>query len=160
MDEHDVNGHGRTLCGATSLSKPPWVFFGTMASHTSTILVFFDGACGLCNGFVDFLVSRDKEGALRFASLQGQTAASYTNLPAVDSVIVDDGTRLLVRSDAAIAAIAQLGGAWSAVRVLKIVPRALRDAVYDFIARNRHRWSGRRSSCRVPSEHERSWFLP
>jgi predicted DCC family thiol-disulfide oxidoreductase YuxK len=160
MDEHDVNGHGRTLCGATSLSKPPWVFFGTMASHTSTILVFFDGACGLCNGFVDFLVSRDKEGALRFASLQGQTAASYTNLPAVDSVIVDDGSRLLVRSDAAIAAVAQLGGVWRAVTLLRVIPRGLRDGLYDAVARNRHRWSGRRRACRVATEAERSWFLP
>ncbi|WP_434478918.1 thiol-disulfide oxidoreductase DCC family protein [Gemmatimonas sp.] len=99
-----------------------------MATHAPTLLVFFDGACGLCNGFVDFLVARDPEGALRFASLQGQTAASYPTLPAVDSVIVDDGTRLLVRSDAAIAAIAQLGGAWSAVRVLQVVPRAIRDS--------------------------------
>lgn len=131
-----------------------------MASHAPTILVFFDGACGLCNGFVDFLVARDTEGALRFASLQGQTAASYPTLPAVDSVIVDDGTRLLVRSDAAIVAIAQLGGAWSAVRVLKIVPRAIRDRIYDVVARNRHRWSGRLPSCRIPSESERSWFLP
>lgn len=131
-----------------------------MATHAPTILVFFDGACGLCNGFVDFLVARDTEGALRFASLQGQTAASYPSLPAVDSVIVDDGTRLLVRSDAAIVAIAQLGGAWNAVRVLKIVPRAIRDRIYDVVARNRHRWSGRLPSCRIPSESERSWFLP
>lgn len=131
-----------------------------MAIHAPTLLVFFDGACGLCNGFVDFLVSRDKEGALRFASLQGQTAASYSNLPAVDSVIVDDGTALLVRSDAAIAAVAQLGGVWSTVRVLRVIPRGVRDLVYDVVARNRHRWSGRLPSCRVPTERERSWFLP
>lgn len=131
-----------------------------MASRGPTLLVFFDGECGLCNGFVDFLVSRDRHGVLRFASLQGQTAASYTNLPRVDSVIVDTGTTLLMRSDAAIAAVAALGGLWSLVRGFSVIPRPVRDAAYDFVARRRHRIFGKRETCRLPTPDERGWFLP
>jgi predicted DCC family thiol-disulfide oxidoreductase YuxK len=124
------------------------------------LLVLFDGVCGLCNRFVDFLVARDRTNALRFASLQGATASSIPNLPNVDSVIVADGDALRIRSDGAIAALSRLGGLWSFVAVFGLVPRPIRDAVYAFIARNRYGWFGKYDACRLPTAAEQRWFLP
>jgi predicted DCC family thiol-disulfide oxidoreductase YuxK len=75
-------------------------------------------------------------------------------------VILDDGVGLRFRSDAALAILAGLGGAWRAAAWLRVIPRPLRDLVYRFVARYRHRWFGRREACRVPTPAERSRFLP
>lgn len=129
------------------------------------LIVYFDGVCGLCNRFVDLLVHRDHAFALRFAPLQGSTAAAHGALPtAIDSVIVTEGegsrARTFVRSDAALAALGRLGGLWSFTAVLLLVPRPLRDAVYAFVARHRYAWFGRRDVCRLPDAGEARWFLP
>lgn len=130
-------------------------------SHTT---VFFDGVCGLCNGFVDFLVQRDRGRRLRYAPLQGTTAAQLALLQQLprdlDSVVVVEGTRMRVKSDAALHVLAQLGGAWRAATLLRVIPRLVRDGVYDVIARNRYGWFGRRETCRIPAPDEAPWFLP
>lgn len=131
--------------------------------HTSEppTIVFFDGVCGLCNGFVDFLVQHDHDRRLRYAPLQGTTAAALPTLPRhLDSVIVMAGDRVLTKSDAALTVLAQLGWPWRAATIARMVPRTIRDVVYDLIARNRYRWFGKRLSCRVPAPDEATWFLP
>jgi predicted DCC family thiol-disulfide oxidoreductase YuxK len=69
-----------------------------------------------------------------------------------------DGLR--VKSDAALAILAGLGHGWQLVQVLRIIPRPLRDLVYDLIARYRYRWFGKREECRIPTPEERDRFLP
>jgi predicted DCC family thiol-disulfide oxidoreductase YuxK len=131
-------------------------------------VVLYDGDCGLCHGFVQWLLARDRRDALRFAPIQGPWAArflpkhgkSQTQLDTV-FVVQGDGSpeeRVLERSDAAIAAVVSLGGLWRAAAVLKVFPRFLRDAVYDWVARNRTRWFGK-SACQIPSRAERAKFL-
>jgi predicted DCC family thiol-disulfide oxidoreductase YuxK len=130
---------------------------------TQPLVVYFDGVCNFCNGVVDFLMRRDRRGALRFASLQGETSRARGIVEAVgglDTIVVEDGARRLVRSDAALRLATALGGAWRLLAVLRLVPRPLRDAVYRFIARNRYRWFGTRSTCRLPTASERERFLP
>ena len=127
-------------------------------AHT---VVFFDGVCGLCNGFVDFLVQHDHARVLRYAPLQGTTAAQFDRLPrTLDSVVVVDGDRVLVKSDAALTVLSRLGGVWRLCAAARVIPRVVRDAVYDTIARNRYAWFGRRAACRVPEPHEARFFLP
>lgn len=131
--------------------------------HTSPpyTIVCFDGVCGLCNGFVDFLVQHDRARVLRYAPLQGATAARVEGLPRdLDSVVVVDGGRVLVKSDAALTALSRLGGVWRLSAVARVIPRALRDRVYDLIARNRYRWFGKHEACRRPTADEAAWFLP
>ncbi len=108
--------------------------------------VFYDGHCGLCHGAVKFLLARDRDGSrFRFAPLQGETlaamvpAARRARLP--DSIVVlTDSGELLVRSAGVVAILERLGGAWRPLgRLLAIVPRPLRDAAYDFVARIRKR---------------------
>jgi predicted DCC family thiol-disulfide oxidoreductase YuxK len=112
---------------------------------------------------VDWLIRHDREGRLRYAPLQGRTAAA--KLPAEDAaglttVVLERDGRLSRRSTAAIEAMVIVGGPWRAASLLKAVPRPLRDAVYDRVARRRYEWFGRRDSCRLPSTAERPLFLP
>ena len=131
---------------------------GSGAPHT---LVLFDGECGLCNGFVDFLLSHDRARRLRFGALQGATGSQWAAaVQGVDSVIVVDGGRVYLRSTGALVALTCLGGAWRAAAILRLVPPFLRDAVYTIVARNRYRWFGTRASCRMPTPAERAWFVP
>lgn len=126
-------------------------------------IVFFDGVCGLCNRFVDRVLRMDRRGGLRFAPLQGTTAA--TLLPAgtaagMDTVVYLREGRVLQRSEAALRILMDLGGWRRMYGALFAVPRFLRDAVYEWVARNRYRWFGRREACRLPSAGERERFLP
>lgn len=126
-------------------------------------VAFFDGPCNLCNRVVTFLIDHDPAARLRFASLQGATferlAHAHPELRGVDSFVLWDGARLHVRSSAALRTLGVLGGAWRALRVLLALPRPVRDAVYDFVARHRYRWFGRSDTCRVPTPDLAARFL-
>lgn len=144
-------------------------------------LLLYDGACGLCARSVQWVLEHDplerprRRGApaLRFAPLQGETAAPLLvrhglqpGAQGFDSmVLVRDpggpGERVLLRSDAAVGIGRYLGGRWAALaRLATLVPRALRDGVYGVIARNRLRLFGAADACRVPRRDERGRFLP
>lgn len=125
-------------------------------------IVFFDGVCGLCNAFVDFVMARDRGGIFRFATLQGDTAAEKLGQDRGDlrTVVLVEGPIHYHKSDAALRIIADLGGVWTAARLLLLLPRFLRDWGYDFVAANRYRWFGKKDSCRIPTPGERARFLP
>ncbi len=140
--------------------------------HAEAPLVLYDGYCGLCDRSVRWLVAADRRAVLRFAPLQGETAAPilarHGISPSADFrtllLVEHAGTpreRLRARSDGALAALAAVGG-WRAglARLARLVPRLLRDWVYDFIARHRFRWFGRLDACRIPTPVERVRFLP
>ncbi len=134
--------------------------------------MLYDGHCGLCDRSVRWLLQRDRNAMLRFAPLQGETAGPILARFAIPAdgdfrtmlVVNDPGTpeeRLRVRSDGALAALAALGGGWRFVAgIARIVPRFLRDAVYDVVAARRLRWFGRLDACRIPTAAERTRFLP
>lgn len=128
----------------------------------TTSVLFFDGVCNLCNRTVDFLIRRDKKRVLRYAPLQGEAAQQMLKpemIEALPSVVFVDKTGAYQRSAAVLRAVAKLGGLWPAVKVLLIIPRPLRDGVYNWIAKNRYKWFGKRDSCRLPTPEERSTFL-
>ena len=126
-------------------------------------IVYFDGVCGLCNRSVGLLLRHDRRRVLRFAPLQGDTAHERLGLTAdgdPDSIVLEDAGRLWHRSDAALRIAAHLGGWWRCFAVLRVIPRPLRDALYDVVARRRYRWFGRKETCRLPTPEERERFLP
>lgn len=105
----------------------------------------------------------DRRAALRFAPLQGTTAADVLPLSMathMDSFVLLDGNGVHLRSDAAIRALEHLGGGWRTVRLLRLLPRVVRDTVYDLVAQRRHRWFGSMEYCRLPEPGERARFLP
>jgi predicted DCC family thiol-disulfide oxidoreductase YuxK len=125
-------------------------------------VIYFDGYCGLCNGFVDFVLARDRGRRFRFAPLQGTAARARFGDPGdVDptTILLEDEGTVFERSTAALRIITALGGIWRLAGLLRLVPRFIRDAVYDWIARNRYGWFGKRDSCRLPSSEERAVFL-
>lgn len=133
------------------------------APTAHTPIVFFDGVCGLCNGFVDRLMRWDTRRVLRFATLQGSTAA--TQLPQahtqeLSTIVYVDGEGLYTRSDAALRIVLRLGGAWKLAGVFFLIPRFVRDALYNWVARNRYQLFGKHDSCRLPTPEERGVFLP
>lgn len=129
-------------------------------------VILFDGHCNLCNVAVDFVLRREAVPEVRFASLQSEAgrallAAHGVAAPDGDPdtiVLVDDGA-VWTHSDAALRMARRLRLPWRALGWLTWVPRALRDGVYRWVARNRYRWFGRSETCRVATPAEKARFL-
>lgn len=135
-----------------------------------TSVVFYDGVCGLCNGLVRFLLTRDRHARLRFAPLQGTLARTALGPHGYDPsdldtvyVIADRDTpseRVLAKSAAILHALDSLGGGWRGLaRAGSIVPVALADAVYDAVATRRYRTFGKLESCPLPPPEWRTRFI-
>lgn len=131
-------------------------------AHPSKNIVFFDGVCGFCNKSVDFLLRVDGRRTLFFSPIQGETAKRI--LPTerrenVDTISFFDGTQLFYRTTALLKIAKALGGVWLVFYPLIVVPPTWRDLAYDWVARRRYRWFGKRDACRMPSPQERARFL-
>ena len=116
----------------------------------------------LCNRFVDFVLARDVARRFRFAPLQGSTAtARFGPAGEVDptTILFEEHDAVYERSTAALRIISRLGGIWRVASVLSLIPRPIRDGVYDWVARNRYAWFGKRDACRLPTAEERAAFL-
>lgn len=129
-------------------------------------IILFDGVCNFCNYWARFAMKRDKKGTLLFTTLQGETAKALLPEYAIDptritSVIFIDEVknRAYIQSSAALHICRYLRGGWPLVYGLIIIPRFLRDAVYNWVARNRYKWFGRKESCMIPTPEQRSRFL-
>lgn len=126
-------------------------------------VLLYDGTCGFCAESVQLVLRHDRRRTLRFASLQGEfgsrVRAGHPELDHVDSVIWVEGGRVLVRSDAALSVARYLGGWWRLALLARALPRPLRDAGYDLIARHRHRLGGDGPQCLVPDPAVRERFL-
>ena len=134
-------------------------------------ILLYDGVCGLCNRFVQFVLQRDRRAIFRFASLQSDFAALLLACHGADSnletvyVFLNESPPgqpecLLHRSDAVIFVLTQLGGVWpAAASLLRLIPQPIRDWGYGLIARHRYRVFGRYDACLLPSPDTRSRFL-
>jgi predicted DCC family thiol-disulfide oxidoreductase YuxK len=138
------------------------------AGDPGAAIVLFDGVCVFCNGAVDWLMRRDPAGRLRFAPLQGETAARlrarHPEIPTeLDTIVfvetVAGRERVALRSEAVLRACAAIEGAPRWTRWLALVPRPLADLGYRLFARVRYRIFGRLDACRVPLPGERSRIL-
>jgi predicted DCC family thiol-disulfide oxidoreductase YuxK len=135
-----------------------------MSTEASHPILLFDGVCNLCNRSIQWVLLHDSQAVFRFASLQseaGQALLRTHNLDPVrmDSVVLVAEGKAFVRSDAALEALRRLGFPWSVAVVFKVLPRGLRDVVYDWVARNRYRWFGRQESCLLPRPEWTGRFL-
>jgi len=118
-------------------------------------LVVFDGLCHLCTGWARFVQRHPARPPFRLIPMQSEAGRRLMSAHGFDAedpltFLVLDGDRCLTQSDATIHLLASAGGAWRLARVARLIPGALRDALYALIARNRYRWFGRRRSCFVP----------
>ncbi|XEC93350.1 thiol-disulfide oxidoreductase DCC family protein [Paenibacillus tarimensis] len=125
-------------------------------------VVLFDGVCNFCNSSVQFIIKRDSKRRFQFASLQSEAARRMLNdhhAPPSDSVVLIESGQVYVKSTAALRICRHLDGFWKYCSVFLAVPWGLRDIVYNFIAKNRYRWFGKRDSCMLPTPEQRSRFL-
>lgn len=118
-------------------------------------IVVFDGMCNLCSAVADFISARDPRNAFTFVPMQspqGQQLleAHGVSIDRVDTFLLIGNGDALVKSDAAIAIAAELRRPWNLLATLRLVPRPIRDRVYSFVAKNRYRWFGKRTSCKLP----------
>lgn len=125
-------------------------------------VIFFDGVCGLCNGFVDFILKIDKKEKFLFCPLQSDYAKK--NLPAeyshdLKSVVYLHEGKIHSRSDAVIQILSEIGGPWSLAFAGKILPTCIRDRAYNLIAENRYKIFGKKETCRLPTPEERARFV-
>ena len=132
-------------------------------------VLLFDDTCGFCNEAVQNVLRHDKKRSLRFASLRGEYGidlrARHPELNSVDSMVWFHPTAggsaelIAIRSDAALLVADYLGGPFRLAAVAGFVPRRLRDAAYDFVARHRHKLSPTPKECLIPTPDQRSRFL-
>jgi len=127
-------------------------------------IILFDGVCNLCNTSVQFILKRDRRSRFRFASLQGpagQALLQRSGLPAdhLDSFVLVENNKVYTRSSAALRVISRLGGGYTLFYVFWIIPRPIRDGIYDWVARHRYRWFGKEDSCWLPRPEWKERFL-
>jgi predicted DCC family thiol-disulfide oxidoreductase YuxK len=138
-----------------------------MVMVTSVIkhaILLFDGECNLCNYAVQFVIRRDPRGYYRFAALQSQAGKQLLeqyqlSSTEINTVILIQNGKLYTKSTAALKLTRNLNRLWPLVYLLIIIPGFLRDPIYDWIARNRYKWFGRRELCMLPTPEMNSNFL-
>lgn len=121
-------------------------------------IILFDGECNFCDSFVNFVVKRDSKNEFRLCALQSQCAknlsAKYNfeiEQQNLSSVILLNDEKIYKKSTAAIKILSQLGGLWHLMPALFIIPKFLRDFFYDYFAKNRYRWFGKKEICEINS---------
>ena len=127
---------------------------------TNHPIIFYDGVCGLCDRSVQFLIKHDNKRKLRYATLQSTLAKSVLGKDITfDSFIYYNQNKIYQRSSGALMAAKQLGGWWKLTGIFWMVPRFLRDGIYDWIAQNRYQWFGKYDSCKIPTPEQKTLFL-
>ncbi|WP_276166796.1 thiol-disulfide oxidoreductase DCC family protein [Zobellia alginiliquefaciens] len=133
--------------------------------ENSKQIVLFDGVCNLCNGAIQFIIKRDTNDIFRFAPLQselGKKLISERNIDSetIDSIIlIDPGVAFYIKSDAALEIGKNLKGYKEISSALSWLPSSLRNIVYDFVARNRYKWYGKKEQCMIPTPELQNKFL-
>jgi len=127
-------------------------------------LILFDGVCNLCNGVVQFVIKRDRKNQFQFASLQSNTGREILrkfNLPVntFNSFILVEGEIAYTKSTGALRVAKQLGGGWPVLYGLIIVPKIIRNGIYNLVARNRYKWFGKKEACVLPTPEFKAKFL-
>ncbi len=132
-------------------------------TETQHYIVIFDGLCNLCNGAVQFIIRHDTKNKFVFASLQSEVAQKLVNeiqvKSSLESIVLIKGHKHFEKSDAVLEIAKNLSGLWPMVYGFKIIPRFLRDILYNWIAKNRYTWFGKRDSCASPSPELSAKFL-
>jgi len=133
-------------------------------NHSEVNIVLFDGVCNLCNRMVQFIIRNDAKTKFRFASVQnesGQLLLRQLDLPLdhFDTLVYISDSKFYLKSAAVFMILRELGGGWRLLSFFIIFPRFLCDMFYDFIAKWRYKWFGKREKCIVPTPEYSDRFL-
>ena len=125
-------------------------------------IIFFDGVCNLCNGFVQFVIKNSASQKFKFASLQGHSAQQILSINSdthFSTILFLEHGIIYKKSSAVLRIAKKLDHPWKIFFAFIIIPQFLRDFVYDFVAKNRYRFFGKTVVCRIPTEDEKHLFL-
>ena len=133
-------------------------------NNTNGPVLLFDGVCNLCNASVQWVLLRDKQAVFRFAQLQSDIGRQLLTRHGLDpddlnSVVLTDGDRIWLKSDVPLEIFRRLGGWWNLLTILRLIPSGIRNRLYEFVARNRYRWWGRREQCMMPRREWKDRFI-
>ncbi len=128
-------------------------------------LILFDGVCNLCNDAVLKIIKHDKKDIFLFTALQSNIGKNVINELGIDSSKIDSiilyipGENYFIKSEAALNIANEFRGFWKLFQIFKVFPLFFNDFFYDFIAKNRYRWFGRKEQCMIPTKKLNSKFL-
>lgn len=127
-------------------------------------IILFDGVCNLCNSSINFVIRHDPKNRFQFAALQSEIGASLTEEFTIDpndtdSIILIENNTAYVKSTAALRIAKGLSGAYPLLYAFIIIPTFIRNKVYDYVAKNRYKWYGKKDSCMIPTPELKSRFL-
>ncbi|MDQ7047441.1 MAG: DCC1-like thiol-disulfide oxidoreductase family protein [Sulfurovum sp.] len=122
-------------------------------------IIVFDGICGFCNQSVDFLIKLDKQKIFQYTSIQGEFIKTLDIEPDIDSIIFYEDGILYYKSTAILKILHSLGGIWVISKIFYLIPRFIRDFIYDMIAKYRYKIFGKREHCRMPNLGEENLFV-
>lgn len=127
-------------------------------------IIIFDGVCVMCSAWARFILKQDRSGRYRLLPAQSELGTALYRHYGLDpvnyetNVLIENGMAYF-KSTGTIRMFVSLGLPWSLMAVFRVIPEGIRDQAYEFIARNRYRWFGRRESCFIPTESEKARFL-
>ena len=135
-----------------------------MGNPSDSKIVLFDGVCNLCSKSVQFILKRDKKNQFLFGSLQGaygQEMLKKYQLPESEfnSFMLIEGDKLYTKSSGALRMLKHLGGWWRLLYVFIIVPKFIRDGIYNWVSKNRYKWYGKMNECWLPRPEWKARFL-
>ena len=135
-----------------------------MNNFNGKSIVLFDGVCNLCNSSINFIIKHDKKEQFLFASLQSDVAKEillqFTSKKInFDSIVLIEQEEFYEKSTAVLRILKHLGGRYKLLYCSVIIPKFIRDKLYDYIAKNRYKWYGKRESCMIPAAELKKRFL-
>lgn len=128
-------------------------------------IILFDGVCNLCDSSIQFIIKHDKKDIFRFVALQSEIGLEIINHIGIDTTKIDSillyepGKAYYYKAQAALKIAKELGGIYKAISWFSILPDFLTNAVYDYIARNRYKWYGKKEACMIPTPELKAKFL-
>lgn len=127
-------------------------------------IILFDGVCNLCNSSVQFVLKHDKKQQFLFASLQSDAAHklllqfNYKNSN-LNTIILIEEDKIYDKSTAALRISKRLNPLWNTLYIFIVIPKSIRDVIYNFIAKNRYKWFGKSDTCLVYGEKYKKRFI-
>jgi predicted DCC family thiol-disulfide oxidoreductase YuxK len=128
-------------------------------------LILFDGVCNLCNSSINYVIKYDKNDVFMFAPLQGEAGKQiiqkfHLDTSKTDSILLySEEKGLQIKSSAALAIASKLGFLRNLLTIFYIIPPFIRNWVYDYIAKNRYKWYGKKEACMIPTPELQAKFL-
>ena len=130
----------------------------------NTTILLFDGLCNFCNSSVNFIIRHDKKNQFKFASIQSVAGKSllekfHIDSSKTDSIILIENNKSYIKSRAVLRVAKHFNGLYPLIYLLIIIPPFIRNGIYDFIARNRYKWFGKKEVCMIPTDEMKSKFI-